>query len=131
MLAVVTIQFQSLKGFQRFCGPRLRGDRRPHRKFQSLKGFQRFCGKRLVMITFKIEFQSLKGFQRFCGRNLLLICINRVVSIPKRVSEVLWLRGAAAPPDQPHPFQSLKGFQRFCGPICFILSSYGTACFNP
>ena len=39
-----------------------------------------------------VEFQSLKGFQRFCGifdRFAASLCS---VSIPKRVSEVLWPR---------------------------------------
>ena len=62
------------------------------------------------------KFQSLKGFQRFCGAILdFLKEIEDKVSIPKRVSEVLWLSqsfGAIAS----KLFQSLKGFQRFCGP---------------
>ena len=37
-------------------------------------------------------FQSLKGFQRFCGDKLSRIkSAQEDVSIPKRVSEVLWL----------------------------------------
>ena len=36
------------------------------------------------------------------------------VSIPKRVSEVLW-RQLKALPEEIREFQSLKGFQRFCG----------------
>ena len=44
------------------------------------------------------------------------------VSIPKRVSEVLWLSGALD--DEPiiviDSFQSLKGFQRFCGKSKFL-----------
>ena len=36
-------------------------------------------------------FQSLKGFQRFCGTILRAMEISiLLVSIPKRVSEVLW-----------------------------------------
>ena len=36
--------------------------------FQSLKGFQRFCGAaRYRNECTIVEFQSLKGFQRFCG----------------------------------------------------------------
>ena len=38
-------------------------------KFQSLKGFQRFCGQRSPHnSTARSLFQSLKGFQRFCGK---------------------------------------------------------------
>ena len=38
------------------------------------------------------EFQSLKGFQRFCGlEHFVPSKENGNVSIPKRVSEVLWL----------------------------------------
>ena len=40
-------------------------------------------------------------------------CLNEV-SIPKRVSEVLWLSSIVAPLPV-KAFQSLKGFQRFCG----------------
>ena len=42
----------------------------------------------------KKMFQSLKGFQRFCGSRLVGDSLSQwFVSIPKRVSEVLW------PPD--------------------------------
>ena len=38
------------------------------------------------------RFQSLKGFQRFCGLDKLVVQPKvQLVSIPKRVSEVLWL----------------------------------------
>ena len=41
-------------------------------KFQSLKGFQRFCGHDDIPMPISGDsqdmFQSLKGFQRFCGR---------------------------------------------------------------
>ena len=86
--------------------------------FQSLKGFQRFCGdNNVVNISLNYLFQSLKGFQRFCGISNFSNGdrVFHIVSIPKRVSEVLW------PPKGPVPtaivatFQSLKGFQRFCG----------------
>ena len=60
-------------------------------------------------------FQSLKGFQRFCGIVGVISCeIVPLVSIPKRVSEVLWLRHEAQK-EINILFQSLKGFQRFCG----------------
>ena len=37
------------------------------------------------------RFQSLKGFQRFCGSGVLGgNDLEVIVSIPKRVSEVLW-----------------------------------------
>ena len=40
----------------------------------------------------RVEFQSLKGFQRFCGGDdETAIAVRFAVSIPKRVSEVLWL----------------------------------------
>ena len=43
--------FQSLKGFQRFCGPhRQRVYLKAIASFQSLKGFQRFCGLRRSML---------------------------------------------------------------------------------
>ena len=36
--------------------------------FQSLKGFQRFCGLQSSLRAYsEVLFQSLKGFQRFCG----------------------------------------------------------------
>ena len=37
-----------------------------------------------------ILFQSLKGFQRFCGQASQTKDKELLVSIPKRVSEVLW-----------------------------------------
>ena len=37
------------------------------------------------------------------------------VSIPKRVSEVLWLSFPYVNLISSYQFQSLKGFQRFCG----------------
>ena len=43
-----------------------------------------------------------------------------LVSIPKRVSEVLWLNSYAKSDFIANPFQSLKGFQRFCGYRQFV-----------
>ena len=63
----------------------------PH-PFQSLKGFQRFCSSKLRKTATKNRwlFQSLKGFQRFCSMEALLSqLVGKLVSIPKRVSEVL------------------------------------------
>ena len=84
--------------------------------FQSLKGFQRFCGEGDIIDSEGTKtFQSLKGFQRFCGgKRAIAFAVNVEVSIPKRVSEVLWQK----PPNfsaSKSKFQSLKGFQRFCG----------------
>ena len=60
--------FQSLKGFQRFCGAIAANKPKPVPMFQSLKGFQRFCGSAMTNNNCnKKRFQSLKGFQRFCG----------------------------------------------------------------
>ena len=61
--------FQSLKGFQRFCGEEVKAQRKHKIMFQSLKGFQRFCGSAGISWAFSTTeaFQSLKGFQRFCG----------------------------------------------------------------
>ena len=70
-----------------------------------------------------ILFQSLKGFQRFCGSYLStqrVFCSS--VSIPKRVSEVLWPYKFFLQDLLSIPFQSLKGFQRFCGVIIFRFS---------
>ena len=98
-------------------------------------------------------FQSLKGFQRFCGIKSWVSCKGKPVSIPKRVSEVLWqmqsvtddVMGCVSIPKRVsevlwhYPitgvkmqsvFQSLKGFQRFCGAI----AKFGEAAivrFNP
>ena len=68
--------------------------------FQSLKGFQRFCGASLKSRqSLPILFQSLKGFQRFCGlKELSIGIILQKVSIPKRVSEVLWLNSLSSAP---------------------------------
>ena len=62
-------------------------------------------------------FQSLKGFQRFCGAMQTHITTksHQTVSIPKRVSEVLWLAVLRGDDKVMAQFQSLKGFQRFCG----------------
>ena len=67
-LFLVNDLFQSLKGFQRFCGLVNTSVVSSGVKFQSLKGFQRFCGPSAQRIIFRNAlFQSLKGFQRFCG----------------------------------------------------------------
>ena len=95
--------------------------------FQSLKGFQRFCGVRRAIRRSKIcIFQSLKGFQRFCGIGRYGTYRRMAAfSIPKRVSEVLWL-AAMLLIDllQKSSFQSLKGFQRFCGNHGQVLALY-------
>ena len=52
-----------------------------------------------------------------------------MVSIPKRVSEVLWL-GLAGNSPTDGKFQSLKGFQRFCGKLLIIYQGL-FYCFNP
>ena len=141
--------FQSLKGFQRFCGYKKahQSDEQdpvsiPKRVsevlwqialrvrmplanwFQSLKGFQRFCGSFIGLLYGDCEvFQSLKGFQRFCGTyEDYLVYPLRIVSIPKRVSEVLWRRKHKQKWKHKNKFQSLKGFQRFCGTQTHIQS---------
>ena len=49
----------------------------------------RYVSKRVMSFA---RFQSLKGFQRFCGfRQFIGSLSSWDVSIPKRVSEVLWL----------------------------------------
>ena len=79
-----------------------------------------------------VLFQSLKGFQRFCGSQSFcpeLLVIE--VSIPKRVSEVLWLLYKDECSTKVR-FQSLKGFQRFCGHgriLDLVVSSFTR--FNP
>ena len=77
-------------------------------------------------------FQSLKGFQRFCGG--IRSCERPhsfTVSIPKRVSEVLWRYEAALNPATSFGFQSLKGFQRFCGISNVVGGKYSVMGFNP
>ena len=53
----------------------------------------------------------------------LLICNlgANLVSIPKRVSEVLWLYEFLERRENKNMFQSLKGFQRFCGPLTTLM----------
>ena len=71
--------------------------------FQSIKGFQRFCGPSFsAPISIGISFQSLKGFQRFCGYLAGFMFKVTSVSIPKRVSEVLW-RQPLPPAEKPRP----------------------------
>ena len=102
-------------------------------RFQSLKGFQRFCGcnrrdairsiSRLVSIPKRV---SEVLWLLFLSQNR----VNSSVSIPKRVSEVLWL-SFFTPGLNILAFQSLKGFQRFCGWRNIDRAIATTGCFNP
>ena len=89
---LLSIGFQSLKGFQRFCGDI--GDRGDFATV-TVSIPKRVSEVLWQYLTLKLTpaiamFQSLKGFQRFCGEAVTLGQIERDVSIPKRVSEVLW-----------------------------------------
>ena len=92
MRRATATMFQSLKGFQRFCGKKRLG-RSPDRAVSIPKRVSEVLWPELAyFMILRVKFQSLKGFQRFCGRHQRQRQkLRRVVSIPKRVSEVLWL----------------------------------------
>ena len=157
-------KFQSLRGFQIYCDPPGDRPRRWHSRFQSLRGFQIYCdNERHCERTRTLSFQSLRGFQIYCDHqifgdspgdgvfqslrgfqiycdppwhekrliwwavsipkrvsNLLWQVIaqdedgDRDVSIPKRVSNLLWRSNAEAVVFASTMFQSLRGFQIYC-----------------
>ena len=87
-------------------------------QFQSLKGFQRFCGSRLPLVMSRFTNSGVSIPKRVSEVLWLTTLPPRfqqfIVSIPKRVSEVLWQYNHITP-ESILKFQSLKGFQRFCG----------------